>query len=220
MEKTILNISQLELLEKKISIHNSPVLFDSEIHYNNLSDLFTFHNSHWTVENGWLTGKNPEESAGMAILKKDFPGNVLIEFEARTVAPSTHDINFMWNGEWSHELNSCGNAYIGSICGWYSGRVGIERSPGYRLRVTSPNRDFKPCATYLVHAGSIDGTCFIFINGELALEVDDPEPLDSQKYSKVAFTAWSSHIQIRNIVIRQISWNSVMRKYFPEIVRN
>ena len=36
------------------------------------------------------------------------------------------------NSEWSDLLNSCGNGCIGSICGWWTKRVGIERSPnGY-----------------------------------------------------------------------------------------
>ena len=41
----------------------------------------------------------------MAILKQDFPGNALVEFEAQTILPSSHDINVMWNGEWLPETN-------------------------------------------------------------------------------------------------------------------
>jgi hypothetical protein len=210
------NTSTLELIDKEIDILSSRVMFNEVITSENLNDHFITHNSVWTLKDGWLTGKNPEESAGMAIMRKDFPGNVLIEFECRTVIPSTHDINFMWNGEWSESLNSCGNAYIGSICGWHTGRTGIEKSPDYKLRATTPHKGFEPFRTYTVHAGSLDGTCFIFIDGELALELDDPDPLDCSGYSKVAFTAWSSHIQIRNIVIRQIRSNSVSRSYLPE----
>ena len=65
----------------------------------------------------------------MIILKKDFPGNVMVEFEARTVKPSTHDINVMWNGEWNDSLNLRGKAYIAGIEGWWEGKVGLEKSP-------------------------------------------------------------------------------------------
>ena len=214
--KIILAAESLHLVDKEIIVKESPVLFSEIMTRDNLKRLFDTYNSNWTVNDGWLTGINPDESAGMAILRQDFPGNILIEFECRTVKPSTHDINFMWNGEWSRELNSCGNAYIGSICGWHSGRVGIERSPEYNFRATRPNNGFKPGRTYHVKAGSINGTCFIFIDHSLAIEADDPVPLDNKKYSKVAFTAWSSHIQIRNIVIRQIIWKPVEMKYQPE----
>jgi hypothetical protein len=207
----------LKLIDKEIDLVASPVLFNEVISEENIRDLFDIHNSHWTVEEGWFTGINRDESAGMAILKEDFPGNVLIEFTCRTVPPSSHDINFMWKGEWSDSLNSCNNAYIGSIYGWHCGRIGIEKSPDYKFRVTVPNNDFTPGRTYRVHAGSIHGTCFIFIDGSLALEADDPDPLDTDCFTKIAFTAWSSHIQIKDIIIRQIKWKSVEMTYLPEV---
>jgi hypothetical protein len=208
--------NKLKLLNKEIVIDELPIFFNEIITLENLCSYFVTYNSQWTVEDGWLTGRNPEESAGMAILKRDFPGNILVGFECRTVPPSTHDINFMWNGEWRDDLNSCGNAYIGSICGWYSGRAGIEKSPDYKLSATTPNKRFVPGRIYKVHAGSINGDCFIFIDGKLAVELTDPEPLNSELYTKVAFTAWSSLIQIRNIVIRKITWKPLKMSYNPE----
>ena len=206
----------LVLIDKEIDITGSQEMFRTEVTGENLNTLFEIHNSKWTVANGWLTGINPDESAGMAFLRKDFPGNILLEFECRTVKPSSHDINFMWNGEWSDELNSCKNAYVGSIYGWHCGRIGIEKSPDYKLRVTAPNKNFEPGKTYKVQAGSINETCFIFIDGKLSLEVEDPDPIDKNKYTKVAFTAWSSHIQIRNIIVRQIQWRRVNKSYSQE----
>jgi hypothetical protein len=209
-------IGKLRLIENEIDLAGSQVLFDQTITRENFNSHFDVYNSQWTVDVGWLTGRNPDESAGMAFLKHDFPGNILLGFECRTVPPSTHDLNFMWNGEWSQSLNSCGNAYIGSICGWYTKRIGIEKSPDYRLRATVPNNDFVPGRTYNVLAGTINGTCFIFIDGKLAVEVNDPYPLDNTKYSKIAFCAWSSYIQIRNIVIRKAKWRPVEMKYMQE----
>ena len=206
----------LKLINKEIDINKSKILFNEIITSDNFSDHFITYNCQWSVEDGWITGRNPDETAGMAILKHDFPGNILLDFEARTLLPSTHDINFMWNGEWSDKLNSCGNAYIGSICGWYRGRVGIEKSPDYKLIASTPNNNFEPGKTYRVQAGSIDGNCFIFIDGKLAIELNDPDPLNTQKYTRVAFTAWSSWISIRNVVIRQIEWLPLNMSYLPE----
>jgi hypothetical protein len=206
----------LQLINKEIDLNKSGILFNTIVTRDNFSDHFIIHNSKWSVEEGWITGRNPDETAGMAILKHDFPGNILLDFEASTILPSTHDINFMWNGEWSDELNSCGNAYVGSICGWYGRRVGIERSPGYKLIATAPNYSFEPGRAYRIQAGSIDGNCFIFIDGKLAIELNDPDPLDTRKYTKVAFTSWSSQIRLRNIVIRQIEWKQIVSNYAPE----
>lgn len=209
-------VEKLQLINKEIDVSDSIVLFNHPITAENLKTLFEIHNSEWSVENGWLTGRNPDESAGMAIWKQDFPGNILLEFEGRTVLPSTHDINFMWNTEWSDLLNSCGNGYIGSICGWWTKRAGIEKSPDFKLRATTSGFKFEPGSTYKVHAGGLDGTCFIFIDGKLFIEVDDPDPLDNQKYTKVALSAYSSCIQFKNIVIRQIRWKPLDMNYKPE----
>ena len=74
----------------------------------------------------------------------------------------------------------------------------------------------EPGRIYKVQAGSINGHCFIFIDGKEIIEVNDPEPIDNTKYGKIAFTAWRSHVQIRNIVIRNIVWKSVDMGYKPE----
>jgi hypothetical protein len=207
---------KLQLIGKEIDVSESVILFNRTVTGQNLGSIFRIYNSDWTVDNGWLTGKNPDESAGMAILTEDFPGNIMLEFEARTVLPSTRDINFMWNTEWSSNLNSCGNGYIGSICGWWTKRAGIEKSPDFKFRATTSGFNFIPGQTYKVQAGSIDGTCFIFIDGKLYIEANDPDPIDNQKYTKVALSVYSSWVQFKNIIIRQISWKPLESVYKPE----
>jgi len=209
-------VEKLLLVNREIDVQGSTILFEEQITPDNLYTLFEFHNSLWSIEDGWLTGKNPEESAGMALFRQDFPGNILLEFEARTFLPSTRDINFMWNTEWSDKLNSCGNGYIGSICGWWTKRVGIEKSPDFKLRATTAGFDFEPGRTYKVHAGGVDGNCFIFIDGRLYIEIDDPEPVDNKLYNKIALSCYSSIVQFRNIKIRQINWKHIEMSYTPE----
>jgi len=204
----------IQLISKEIDVVNSEVLFDKLITDDHLKTDWETHNCLWTVENGWLTGKNHEESAGMAFLKQDFPGNILLEFEGRTVLPSTHDIDFLWNG--SDSLNSCGVGYIGGLSGWWTGRTGIEKSPEYNLRATTKNFVLEAGRTYKVHAGSIDGYCFLFVDGAEIVALQDPDPIDNSKYGKIGFTAWSSHIQIRNIIVRQISWKHLDMEYKSE----
>ncbi len=210
------NKNRLTLIDKEIDISGSEIIFQEQIRTDNINSIFEFHNSNWSIEEGWLTGKNPEESAGMAIINQDFPGNILLEFESRTVLPSTRDINFMWNTEWDPGLNSCSIGYIGSICGWWTRRAGIEKSPDFSLRATSSNFGFKPGRIYSVKAGSIDGNCFIFINGKLQIELNDPDPINNQKYTKVALSVFSSHVQFRNIIVRHVAWKQLKINYKPE----
>jgi hypothetical protein len=76
--------------------------------------------------------------------------------------------------------------------------------------------DFQPGKLYHIVAGSIDGHCFIFANGELLLEAMDPDPIDHQRFTKVGLEAYCSHIKVRNFKIRQIHWKPVDMKYEPE----
>lgn len=206
----------IQLMKKRILLDSSPVLYNSPVDAEEFATNWTVHNSEWSVEGGWLVGENRGNWPGMTILKQDFPGNVLVEFEARTILPSSHDINVMWNGEWLDKTDQRGTAYVAGLQGWWTGKVGIEKSNDYKFMVGTPLFGFVPGRTYKIQAGSIDGHCFILADGKLLLEAMDPEPIDNQKYTKVGFEAYCSRIAIRNIVIRQIAWEPVELKYQPE----
>ena len=219
MEKTKdnqLNAAEIMLMKKRIKLDESEVLFRRNDFSQEDLPLFTFHHSEWSIEDGWLTGKNPGNHPGMAILKEDFPGNILVEFKARTVSPSTHDINVMWNGEWLDSLDQRGIAYVAGLEGWWTGKVGIEKSPEYAFMLGTPLFDFEPGKIYTIQAGSIEGHCFILADGKLLLEGMDPQPIDHKHYNKVGFEAYSSKISIKDVVIRRISWEPVEMRYEPE----
>lgn len=193
------------------------MLYDKPLDAEEFATNWTIHHSEWHVEDSWLIGENRGNWPGMAILKQDFPGNVLVEFEAQTILPSSHDINVMWNGEWLvAETDQRGIAYVAGLQGWWTGKVGIEKSNDYKFMVGTPMLNFIPGKIYKIQAGSIDGHCFILANGKLLLEAMDPNPIDNQKYTKVGFEAYCSRIKIHNIVIRQIYWEPVEMKYDPE----
>ena len=206
----------LRITGKEIDLAQSPVLYDAPISASSLARDWTIHSGEWWVEGDWLTGKNPLNSPGMIFLQGDFPGNVLVECQARTVLPCTHDINLMWNGSWDPVKDQRGVAYVAGLEGWWEGKVGIEKSPEYKLVAGTPLFDFQPGRVYRLQGGSIDGHCFIFVDGQLALEVKDPDPIDSSVYTKVGFEAYCSHIQVREVRVRSILWRPVENRYTPE----
>lgn len=209
--------NKIHLMKKQILLDSSEVLYEkSSFTQKEFNEGWTVHHSEWKVEDGSLIGENKGNWPGMAILKQDFPGNILVEFEAQTVLPSSHDINVMWNGEWLADTDQRGIAYVAGLEGWWTGKVGIEKSPDFKFMVGTPLLDFEPGKLYKIQAGSIDGHCFIIANGELLLEAMDPDPIDNQKYTKVGLEAYCSKIKIRNIVIRQINWKAIEMKYEPE----
>ena len=206
----------LTLMKKRIMYDSSPVLYDQPVTVKSLQDEWTIHQSEWCVTNGWLQGKNRGNWPGMAIMKKNFPGNVIVTFDASTVFPSTHDINVMWNGEWLKSENRRGVAYVAGLQGWWNGKVGIEKSPDYKFMTGTPLFKFEPGTIYHIKAGSIDGHCFIFADDNLLLETMDPDPIDNQEHTKIGFEAYSSTIRIKNIAIRQVHWEPVDLTYDPE----
>jgi len=208
--------SAILLMKKKILVEDSEILFKRDSFTPDDLSLFEFHHSDWDIINGWLEGKNPGNHPGMAILKQDFKGNILVEFDAQTITPSTHDINVMWNGEWIDSLDQRGVAYVAGLEGWWTGKVGIEKSPEYAFMLGTPLFDFQPGKTYKIQAGSIEGHCFILADGVLLLEGMDPDPIDHQRYAKVGFEAYSSHIRLKNVIIRRIRWEPVEMYYDPE----
>jgi len=205
----------LQLIGKEIDLDRSKLLFDGPLSQEALLDNWQIYGGEWLVEDGWLTGCNHVNAPGMIFLPGDYPGNVLVDFEARTVLPCAHDIDFMWNGSWDRAANQRGTAYVGGLQGWWGGKVGIEKSPDYKLTAATPLLDFEPGRTYHVQGGSIDGHCFIFVDGRLAIEVTDPKPIDSRRFTKVGFEAYSSHIQVRNIQVRSIAWRPIFQQYEP-----
>jgi len=206
-------MNTIELMKKRILLDSSKVLYDKLPNAEDFSKSWTIHHSKWTIQDGWLEGENPGNWPGMAILKQDFPGNVMVEFEAQTILPSKHDINVMWNGEWLQETDQRGIAYVAGLQGWWTGKVGIEKSNDYKFMVGTPLFNFEPGKIYKIQAGSIDGQCFVLADGKLLLEAMDQNPIDNQKYTKIGFEAYCSKIRIRNIKIIQIHWESVDMKY-------
>ncbi len=206
----------LKIIRKEIDLDASEVLFDEPFTPQNLAANWTLRSPDWRVEDGWLMGKNPENRPGMVVSRADYPGNILMDFEARTVPPCSHDIDFMWNGSWDEDRNVRGTAYVAGLEGWWEGKVGIEKSPEYKFTVATPLLDFKPGRTYHVQGGSIDGHCFVFVDGKLVIEATDPDPIDPARFAKVGFEAYCSHIAVRNLVVRRIAWRPVDSNYVPE----
>jgi hypothetical protein len=206
----------LDLIGKRIDLSASRLLFDTPINSQNFSRLCHVYGGEWRVNGDWLEGKNPLNAPGMLFLKGDFPGNVIVDIEARTVLPSRHDIDVMWNGCWDEINNARGAAYVAGLQGWWEGKVGIEKSPEYKLVAGTPLFPFEPGRVYHLQAGSIEGHCFVFVDGRLLLEVTDPAPIDHQKYTKVGFEAYASHIQISKIKVWGIAWQPRSLSYAAE----
>lgn len=209
-------MERLLLMRKEIGIDDCPLLYDRPFTDESFASDWQVRTAEWWLEDEWLTGRNPGNFPGMVTSRASYLGNVLLEFEARTVLPSTHDINWMWNGSWDEAKNERGLAYVAGLQGWWEGKVGFEKSPEYKLNAANPIFPFEPGRTYSIQSGSVDGHVFVFVDGVLLLEVTDPDPIDASRYGMVGFEAYASSIQVRRPVVRQIVWTERPLAYGPE----
>ena len=208
--------AMLELMKKSVDLENLPILYDTLFTEESLAKDFEVRGGEWTLEDGWLTGKNRENFAAMIISKENYYGSVMLDFEARTVLPCTHDINWMWSGSWNEETNTRDVAYVCGLQGWWEGKVGFEKSPTYDFNCGTQLLDFEPGRTYHIQSGSIGGHIFCVVDGKLALEITDPNPINQDKYGRIGFEAYCSHLQIRNFKLKRLVYEANEKKYEPE----
>ena len=180
------------------------------------NENFVIKSGEWYVEDGWVVGKNPEMCPGMIVSKKDFFGHVMVEITAKTVSPATHDINVMINGEWDEEKNERGMAYVAGLEAFWHGNVGFEKSPEYKLTAATPLFNFNPEIEHNFKMGNVEGKVFVIVDDELALEIQDPSPLDSYKYGKIGFEAYSSFWKFKDLKVYRLNYEKVKEYYNKE----
>ena len=207
----------ITLVGYDVDIKNSQVLmeineFDDELFHQN----FDVKTGEWSVENGWVVGKNPDMCPGMIVSKEEFCGNNMLTLTAKMVAPSTHDINIMINGEWDDETNVRQNAYVAGLEAFWHGNIGFEKSPEYKLTAATALFDFDPEREYRITLGNISGKIFVLVDNNLCLEITDPDPLDEAKYGKIGMEAYSSCWKFKNVKVQKIKYTEKKEYYNSE----
>lgn len=207
----------IQLIKSRIDPAGLEVLYDRPFTPASLEEDFEIKGGRWQVDpEGWLIGENRENSAAMVMSKADYFGDVLVEFDAATVLPATRDINVTWHGSWDEERNCRGTAYVAGIQGWWEGMVGFEKSPKYDLLVQTKLFPFVPGQIYHMTVGNIGNDLFVAIDGVLALEIHDPDPIDFYRFGRVGFEAYCTRVKYRNLQIKRAVAVSTAKPYDPE----
>lgn len=181
-----------------------------------LRENFTVKSGQWYTEDGWVVGKNPQMNPGMIVSNQDFYGNVMVQITAKMVAPATHDINVMINGEWDAQKDQRGNAYVAGLEAFWHGNVGFEKSPEYKLTAATPLYDFDPETEHDFKMGNVEGKIFVLVDDRLCLEVSDPDPLDVQKFGKIGFEAYSSWWKFKDLKVFELKYEKIKEYYNPQ----
>ena len=198
-------------------LDESPVLYDRPFSVESIAEDFEIKDGKWYVDtDGWLVGENPDCSAAMVMSKGEYFGDVLVEFDAATVLPATRDINITFHGSWDEEKNCRDVAYVFGLEGWWRGYVGFEKSPDYKFVANTKLLNFVPGKTYHIAVGNIANDLFIFVDGVLAMELSDADPIDMNKYGRIGFEAFCTRVKYKNFVVKQIEKVYSKPGYDPE----
>ena len=206
----------MQLMKKIIDPDTMEILYDAPFTKENFARDFEIRDGNWYVEDGWLIGESRKNFASMAILKENFFGPVCLDFYAKVLPPCTHDINCMWSGSWNEETNTRDIAYVAGIGGWWDGKIGFEKSPEYKLNCGTKMFQFEPGKVYHMQCGSIGGHVFVIVDGQLAIEATDPDPIDQSKFGRIGFEAYCTRVASTNFKIRRASYTEENTAYIPE----
>ena len=206
----------MKLIHKEIDIDNFEVLYDVPFTQESFERDFEVRDGNWYVEDGFLIGESRKNFASMAIMKENFFGPVCLDFYAKVLEPCTHDINCMWSGSWNDETNTRALAYVAGIGGWWDGKVGFEKSPEYKLNCGTKLFNFEPGRLYHMQCGSIGGHVFVVVDGQLAIEATDPDPIDQSKYGRIGFEAYCTRVAFTDFKIRRAVATDKPGVYVPE----
>ena len=207
----------LKLVALDVDLKGSEVLYEKEnFDKESFDEFFDIKTGQWSIEDGWIIGKNPDMCPGMIVSKDDFFGDIMVEITAKMVSPSTHDINVMIHGEWDEEKDERGLAYVSGLEAFWHGNIGFEKSPEYKLTAATSLFNFDPEKEHNFKMGNIGSKVFVLIDGELCLEVTDPEPIDVNRYGKIGFEAFSSWFKFKNLKVYNLKYDRVKEYYNPE----
>lgn len=212
----------IQLMKKKVFPERVETLFEiNDFNSQSISDLFDIKGGKWYSEDGWLIGENRECTAAMCVTRSTFTGDLLVEFDAATVAPATRDINVTWHGSWNEETNTREMGYVMGINGFWEGRIGFEKSPKYDLLVLTELFRFEPGKIYHVTVGSFalpSGAVRIFmaIDDVVALEITDPDPIDINAYGFVGLEVFCTKVKYKNLKVKRLEITDDYKTYTPQ----
>lgn len=207
----------IQLMRYKLEPETMEVLYGRPFSAEALAEDFEIKDGRWYVDDeGWLVGENRNSSAAMVMSKGEYFGDVLIEFDAATVLPATRDINLSYHASWNEEKNCRGTAYVFGLEGWYNGYVGFEKSPEYTFVVNTKLPDFQPGKVYHVAVGNIGNDLFVAVDGVLALEIRDPDPIDVNAHGRIGFEAFCTRVKYKNLQVKRLNYEDAFTPYEPE----
>ena len=177
-----------------------------------LRDFTSFDPEEWSIVKGPLSWKVTGETIlggapdapthGQLFCKTPVTGDVILEFDARIVPPSYHDIVWFWNTTFcaDDEVRWAGG-YLGCMAGWWNNLTGIERLPFYDPNAVAACHATEPGRWYHIVSGSSKDEHFINIDGKTVFLMTDSKPADVTHPNYFGFGVYESMCEYRALKV-------------------
>ena len=184
-------MSKIKLVNKIIDIDNSRIIYNKPLD-DSWQDDWQVMAGEWSVQDGCLVGVERGNKGCVLFFKQRFDGiNVMLTCKISTILPATRDVNGIFCAEWDDKTDYLGDYYVCGLNGWYKAGEEIEFT-----------------------FGSINGHCFMLVDGKLVAEhLDGILKLNK---GHIGFSPYCTMLRIRDIVIREISYVNNQQHYNPE----
>lgn len=170
----------LRIMEKEIDLEQSPVIARGPQDDAALERDWEHQNGVWSVTDGWICGKHIGNSGGILYSKKHYPGNVLLEFEGRTVLPCQNDLNFTWCAAgWDMAHDDAGESYIAGSPAGGTGKRASNATPPASRALPLPFSPLKGGAFTLSRPAALTATAFFLWTARSCSRCSTPTPLRS-----------------------------------------
>jgi len=203
-------MNKIRLVGKLIDFTNSSILH--EFKKFSADDWITVGKPKWEVNKSSIIGGPELNTHGQIFYKTPYCGSIVMEFDARLIAPSDHDI--VWWYRTNLESKPWGKGYLAALGGWYRNLAGIESVPDFVLSAASNSCPVVSDQWYHIVSGVVNNHHFIAVNDVVVFELLDPNPLPDNHSGHFGFGIYQSHVEYSNLVFYNPKWQKIEEKYF------
>ncbi len=200
---------EIKLLGKTINIDECEIVFEYHGEENYL-DYFKVMAGHWRYIDHAIIGEEPLNKGGIIYINQEFDFDIMMTFKMATVLPATRDLNAVWCSHWDEKTDYLGDSYVCGLNGWYDGLSGIERSGEYGFYTSTSLYKYTPGTEVEITCGSINGHCFMLVDGVLITELFDNHPLVG---GYAGFSPYCTRLKISDVVVRKIKYKPRHQMY-------
>jgi hypothetical protein len=202
-------VNNIRLLGKIIELNNSTRLHEFKSF--KLDDWIVVGTPKWSANGNSIVGGPELDTHGQIFYKTAYSGDMIMEFDAKLIAPSNHDI--VWWYRTSLEGNPWGRGYLAALGGWFRNLTGIESVPDFSLSATSSACPVATDQWYHIVSGVVSNHHFIAVNGSVVFELIDPNTLPDAHSGHFGFGVYQSHAAYRNLNVYRPKWQAVEETY-------